>query len=52
MVLMLNIAEAVRYYRMAADQGHGSAQFALGVRYMNGVGVECRRSSEVLSHGC
>ena len=32
-------AEAVRWYRLAADQGYGSAQFALGHMYATGAGV-------------
>ena len=34
-----NDAEAVRWYRLAADQGHADAQYNLGVRYANGRGV-------------
>jgi TPR repeat protein len=34
-----NDAEAVRWYRLAADQGHADAQYNLGVRYANGQGV-------------
>ena len=32
-------AEAVRWYRMAAEQGHADAQFNPGNRYANGEGV-------------
>ena len=32
-------AEAVRWYRLAAEQGHASAQFNLGVMYARGEGV-------------
>ena len=32
-------AEAVRWYRMAADQGLADAQFVLGFMYANGQGV-------------
>ena len=32
-------AEAVRWYRLAADQGLASAQLNLGVKYANGEGV-------------
>ena len=32
-------AEAVRWYRKAADQGNANAQFSLGVKYDNGQGV-------------
>ena len=31
-----DLAEAVRWYRMAAEQGHVAAQFSLGVAYMDG----------------
>ena len=32
-------AEAVRWYRLAADQGHASAQYNLGLMYGDGQGV-------------
>ena len=32
-------AEAVRWYRLAAEQGHASAQFNLGLMYDKGEGV-------------
>jgi hypothetical protein len=32
-------AEAVRWYRLAADQGHATAQANLGVMYADGQGV-------------
>ena len=32
-------AEALKWYRLAADQGHASAQCNLGVMYANGEGV-------------
>ena len=32
-------AEAVKWYRKAADQGNASAQFNLGLMYDNGQGV-------------
>ena len=32
-------AEAVRWYRMAAEQGHAGAQYNLGSMYANGRGV-------------
>ena len=32
-------AEAVRWYRLAAEQGHASAQFNLGLMYARGLGV-------------
>jgi hypothetical protein len=34
-----NDAEAVRFFRLAADQGHAEAQNNLGVRYDSGRGV-------------
>ena len=33
-------AEAVRWYRRAAEQGHPAAQYELGSAYFNGYGVE------------
>ena len=33
-------AEAVKWYRLAADQGHAYAQYSLGRMYENGKGVE------------
>ena len=35
-------AEAVRWYRLAADQGDADAQYNLGVMYANGEGVAGR----------
>jgi len=32
-------AEAARWYRKAAEQGHADAQYNLGVMYENGQGV-------------
>ena len=32
-------AEAVKWFRKAAEQGHAGAQFNLGYCYMNGIGV-------------
>ncbi len=32
-------AEAAKWYRMAAEQGHAGAQFVLGSMYANGQGV-------------
>ena len=32
-------AEAVKWFRMAAEQGHANAQFSLGFMYANGEGV-------------
>ena len=37
--LLQDYAEAVRLYRLAADQGYASAQTNLGVMYRNGEGV-------------
>jgi TPR repeat protein len=34
-----NLAEAVKWYRKAAEQGHDSAQFKLGLSYQQGKGV-------------
>ena len=34
-----NDAEAVKWYRKAADQGHAQAQSNLGVMYVKGEGV-------------
>lgn len=34
-----NYAEALRWYRMAADQGHAGAQTSLGAMYVRGQGV-------------
>jgi TPR repeat protein len=34
-----NLSEAVRYYRLAADQGYMDAQYELGCRYEAGGGV-------------
>jgi len=34
-----DLAEAVRWYRLAADQGDASAHYNLGLRYENGQGV-------------
>ncbi len=34
-----NHAEAIRWYRLAADQGNASAQYYLGVKYHDGEGV-------------
>ena len=39
-------ASAVRWYRLAAEQGHASAQFLLGGTYANGEGLE----DSVLAH--
>ena len=34
-----NETEAVRWFRLAADQGHAGAQYNLGVSYRDGRGV-------------
>ena len=34
-----NDAEAVKWYRLAAEQRHVNAQYTLGLMYYNGVGV-------------
>ena len=34
-----NHQEAVKWYRMAAEQGHATAQFTLGDMYVKGEGV-------------
>lgn len=39
-VRALDYAEAVRWYRMAADQGYAEAQFNLGRMYAEGKGVD------------
>ena len=38
-----NYAEAVKWFRLAADQGDASAQYNLGVMYAKGQG--CRRTT-------
>ena len=40
-------AEAVRWYRLSADQGNATAQYNLGVSYSNGEGV---LKDSVLAH--
>ena len=46
-----NYAEALKWYRLAADQGDADAQYNLGVMYANGQGraAELRRGAEVVS---
>ena len=34
-----NYAEALHWYRMAADQGEAAAQYDVGLIYANGLGV-------------
>lgn len=43
----LNLNEATKWYRLAADQGHPTAQFNLGAMYDNGRGVP---RDDVLAH--
>ena len=52
----MDTVEAVRLYRMAADQDHNAAQFNLGVCYRNGIGVledevEARRWFQLAANG-
>ena len=42
-----DFAEAAKWYRKAALQGHGPAQYALGLMYYNGQGV---RQDNVQAH--
>ena len=46
--------EAVKWYRLAAEQGNANAQYNLGVMYDNGEGVpqDYKEASEVVSTGC
>ncbi|NRB17508.1 MAG: sel1 repeat family protein [Rhodobacteraceae bacterium] len=37
--VLADATEAVRWFRLAADQGNASAQFNLGLMYGNGEGV-------------
>jgi uncharacterized protein len=39
MALVQDYAEAVKWYRLAAEQGNANAQYNLGVMYDNGDGV-------------
>jgi hypothetical protein len=32
-------AEAIKWYRRAAEQGYSNAQYTLGIMYVNGLGV-------------
>jgi hypothetical protein len=34
-----NLAEAIKWWRMAAEQGHSEAQFRLGAAYSSGEGI-------------
>jgi len=45
--LMIIIQQQVEWYREAAESGHTSAQFNLGVMYENGRGVDKDDSSAV-----
>jgi uncharacterized protein len=40
-------AEAMKLFRLAAEQGHAKAQYNLGLMYYNGVGV---LQNNILSH--
>ena len=40
--------EAVKWYRLAADQGNSGAQYALGVKYADGEGVPKTTSKHTL----
>ena len=40
-------AEAVRFWRLAAEQGHADAQFGLGVMFYNGRGVAQDRAEAI-----
>lgn len=42
-----NAKEAVKYYKLAADQRHPSAQFNLGVCYKTGIGVTKNKQEAV-----
>lgn len=44
----VNHAEAAKWYRKAADQGHANAQYNLGNRYLNGQGVKKDVSEAVI----
>lgn len=37
--VMMDDAEAIRWYRLAAESGHAEAQYSLGVMHANGWGV-------------
>lgn len=43
----LDKAEAVRWYRLAAQQGYENAQYNLGVMYLRGEGVGADRETAV-----
>ena len=43
-------AEAVAWYRLAAEQGHATAQYFLGVSYDNGDGVPQDHAEAVTWH--
>ena len=40
-----NLDKAFKWYRLAADQGHASAQYELGVMHQNGEGTICKMKS-------
>ena len=39
-LVSVNEVDAVKWYRMAADQGNATAQYNVGVRHKNGRGIE------------
>jgi TPR repeat protein len=43
----VDAAEAVKFFRLAADQGHSDAQYNLGVCYLNGRGVAVDQAEAV-----
>jgi TPR repeat protein len=42
-----DFAEAMRFYRLAAAQGHANAQFNLGIMFENGRGVAQDRAEAI-----
>jgi TPR repeat protein len=48
--LAKDFAKAVRWYRLAAEQGHADAQFYLGVSYSGGEGVDQDHAEAVRWH--
>ena len=44
---MQDYAEAVKWYKLAADQGHTPAQYNLGHCYYYGEGVQSNRSEAI-----
>ena len=46
-------AQALAWYRKAADAGHAGAQYTLGQMYYEGIGVEANDAhGAALVHGC